>query len=58
MRATAQTGVGESREFRGGVEVTIDENQRLGASYDNYNYDGTSSFGNLGVDWVYHLEFE
>lgn len=58
VRATAQTGVGESREFRGGVEVTIDENQRVGASYDNYNYDGTSSFGNLGVDWVYHLEFE
>lgn len=58
IRATAQTGVGESRVFRGGIEVTIDENQRVGVSYDNYNLDGTSSFGNLGVDWVYHLEFE
>ena len=58
VRATAQTGVGESRTFRGGVELTIDDNQRLGVSYDNYNYDGTSSFGNLGADWVYHLEFE
>ena len=58
MRLSATTGVGEAREFRGAVDLTIDDNQRVGVSYDNYNYDGTSSFGNLGVDWVYHLEFE
>ncbi|MBX3270888.1 MAG: translocation/assembly module TamB domain-containing protein [Sandaracinaceae bacterium] len=58
VRLSATTGVGEAREFRGAVDLTIDDNQRVGVSYDNYNYDGTSSFGNLGVDWVYHLEFE
>jgi len=58
VRLSATTGIGESREFRGAVELQVDENQRVGVSYDNYNYDGTSSFGNLGVDWVYHLEFE
>ena len=58
VRLSATTGIGESREFRGAVDLTVDENQRVGVSYDNYNYDGTSSFGNLGIDWVYHLEFE
>lgn len=58
VRATGTTGLGETREFRGAVELSVDENQRIGVSYDNYNYTGTSSFGNLGVDWVYHLEFE
>ncbi|MEZ4335192.1 MAG: translocation/assembly module TamB domain-containing protein [Sandaracinaceae bacterium] len=58
VRLSATTGVGETRVFRGAVDLTIDENQRVGVSYDNYNYAGTSSFGNLGVDWVYHLEFE
>ncbi|MCB9593919.1 MAG: translocation/assembly module TamB domain-containing protein [Sandaracinaceae bacterium] len=58
VRLSATTGIGETREFRGAVDLTVDENQRVGVSYDNYNYDGTSSFGNLGVDWVYHLEFE
>ncbi|HHH26939.1 MAG TPA: hypothetical protein ENK57_01120, partial [Polyangiaceae bacterium] len=58
VRLSATTGIGETREFRGAVDLTIDENNRVGVSYDNYNYDGTSSFGNLGVDWVYHLEFE
>jgi len=58
VRLSATTGIGESREFRGAVDLTIDENNRVGISYDNYNYDGTNSFGNLGADWVYHLEFE
>ncbi len=58
VRLSATTGIGEAREFRGAVELTIDEHNRVGISYDNYNYDGTSSFGNLGADWVYHLEFE
>ena len=33
------------------------DNQRLGISYDNYNINGANSFGNLGIDWGYRLEF-
>lgn len=58
VRLSAQTGLGESREFRGALDWQLDDNQRIGLSYDNYNINGTNSFGNLGVDWGYRLEFE
>ncbi|HJL15098.1 MAG TPA: translocation/assembly module TamB domain-containing protein [Sandaracinaceae bacterium LLY-WYZ-13_1] len=58
VRLSATTGLGEGREFRGALEWQLDDNQRIGLSYDNYNVTGTASFGNLGVDWGYRLEFE
>lgn len=58
VRLSAQTGLGESREFRGALDWQLDDNQRIGLSYDNYNINGTNSFGNLGIDWGYRLEFE
>ncbi|MFK7986146.1 MAG: translocation/assembly module TamB domain-containing protein [Sandaracinaceae bacterium] len=58
VRLSATTGLGEGREFRGALEWQLDDNMRLGASYDNYNIDPANSFGNLGVDWGYRLEFE
>jgi translocation and assembly module TamB len=58
VRLSATTGLGEGREFRGALDWQLDDNQRLGVSYDNYNISGTNSFGNLGVDWGYRLEFE
>ena len=58
VRLSASTGLGEGREFRGALELQLDDNQRVGLSYDNFNVTGGSSFGNLGVDWGYRLEFE
>lgn len=57
VRLSATTGLSESREFRGSLEVQLDDNQRVGVSYDNYNNVG-NSFGNLGIDWGVRLEFE
>jgi translocation and assembly module TamB len=58
VRLSATTGLGEGREFRGALEWQLDDNMRVGLSYDNYNIDSANSFGNLGVDWGYRLEFE
>lgn len=58
VRLSATTSLGESRQFRGALDWQLDENQHVGVSYDNYNITGTNSFGNLGVDWGYRLEFE
>ena len=58
IRLGAITGLGQSREFRATLDMEVDENQRLGLSYDNYNINGANSLGNLGIDWGYRLEFE
>ncbi len=58
VRVSATTGLGESRDVRAGVEVQLDDNQRVGISYDNYNNTGANSLGNLGIDWGVRLEFE
>ncbi len=58
VRLSATTGLSESRDFRGSLEVQLDDNQRVGVSYDNYNNTSGNSFGNLGVDWGVRLEFE
>lgn len=58
MRLSATTGLSESREFRGALDVQLDDNQRVGVSYDNYNQTSGNSFGNLGIDWGVRLEFE
>lgn len=58
VRVSATTGLSESRDVRAAVEVQLDENQRVGVSYDNYNNTGANSLGNLGIDWGVRLEFE
>jgi translocation and assembly module TamB len=58
VRISATTGLSESREFRAAAEWQLDDQTRLQASYDNYNVVGANSFGNLGLDVVFRLEFE
>lgn len=57
VRVTGSAGLGEAREFRGGLDVQLDDNTRAGISYDNYT-GNASSFGNLGLDVGFRLEFE
>ncbi|HEY8426754.1 MAG TPA: translocation/assembly module TamB domain-containing protein, partial [Sandaracinaceae bacterium] len=56
VRLSATTGLSESREVRASMEVQLDESQRVGVSYDNYNNTGANSLGNLGIDWGVRLE--
>ncbi|MCC6874554.1 MAG: translocation/assembly module TamB [Sandaracinaceae bacterium] len=58
IRLSAQTGLSDAREVRAAIEWQLDDNARLQMSYDNYNFTGTSSLGNLGLDVGYRLEFE
>ncbi len=58
VRLSATTGLSASRDVRAALEVQLDENQRVGVSYDNYNNTSANSFGNLGIDWGFRLEFE
>jgi translocation and assembly module TamB len=58
VRLSATTGLSESREVRAALEVQLDDNQRIGISYDNYNNTSANSLGNLGIDWGIRLEFE
>ncbi len=58
VRLSATTGLSASRDVRAALEVQLDDNQRVGISYDNYNNTGANSLGNLGIDWGFRLEFE
>jgi translocation and assembly module TamB len=58
VRLSATTGLSESRDVRASLEVQLDESQRIGVSYDNYNNTSANSLGNLGIDWGIRLDFE
>lgn len=58
VRLSATTGLSESREFRAQVEAQLSETTSVQAGYDNYNLTSASSFGNVGVDLRFRLEFE
>lgn len=59
VRLTASTGLtSETRSIRTTAEWRIDEHALIQAAYDNLNRDTASTFGNLGVDVRYRLEFE
>lgn len=58
VRVTASTGLAsEEREVETGLEVSLGRHTSLRASYDNVNNEN-SSFGNVGVDIRWRLEFE
>jgi translocation and assembly module TamB len=58
VRLSATTGLSESREFRAVLEAQLDETTSIQAGYDNYNLTSASSFGNVGVDLRWRLEFQ
>ncbi len=58
VRLSATTGLSEAREFRAQVEAQLSETTSVQAGYDNYNLTSASSFGNVGVDLRFRLEFE
>jgi hypothetical protein len=62
MRIGATTGLGTSseRDFRAEVDVQLTDTTGVQCSYDNYRTNSTSasSFGNLGCDLRWRLEFE
>ncbi|MFW6066790.1 MAG: translocation/assembly module TamB domain-containing protein [Myxococcota bacterium] len=59
VRLSASTGLStEAREFRTGVQWQLGQQTSVEASYDNLNTTTSSSFGNVGVDVRWRLEFE
>jgi translocation and assembly module TamB len=58
VRLSATTALSEAREFRAQVEAQLSDTTSVQAGYDNYNLTSASSFGNVGVDLRFRLEFE
>ena len=58
VRANVTTGLAESREVRSNVEWRLSPRVSVEGSYDNVNDISSSSFGNLGADIRWRLEFE
>ena len=59
VRLSATTSVGEARDFRALVDVQLDDTTGVQCSYDNFTTtSGASSFGNVGCDLRWRLEFE
>ncbi|MBX7194632.1 MAG: translocation/assembly module TamB domain-containing protein [Sandaracinaceae bacterium] len=58
VRLSATTGLSEAREFRAVLEAQLDDTTSIQAGYDNYNLTSASSFGNVGVDLRWRLEFQ
>lgn len=58
VRLSAATGVGESRDFRTGVELQVSDQTSVQAVYDNQNATSASQVGDVGVDFKWRLEFD
>jgi translocation and assembly module TamB len=58
VRLSATTGLSEAREFRAVLEAQLSDTTSIQAGYDNYNVTSASSFGNVGVDLRWRLEFQ
>jgi translocation and assembly module TamB len=59
VRLSAATALySESRELRTALEFQVDDQTSLQAAYDNTNTRGAATFGNIGVDVRWRLEFE
>lgn len=57
-RATVTTGISESSDVRSSVEWSFGSATSAQVSYDNYTNAASSSAGNVGLDFKWHLEFE
>lgn len=59
VRLSASTGLtGAERTFQTGVEWQVGDQTSFQVGYDNINRETSSSFGNVGVDFRWRLEFE
>ncbi len=58
VRLSATTALSETREFRAQVEAQLTDTTSVQIGYDNYNLTSASSFGNVGADLRFRLEFE
>lgn len=59
VRLTASTSLtGDTREIRAGVEWQLGDQTSIQAGYDNINRETQSSFGNVGIDFHWRIEFE
>lgn len=57
IRAYVTSGLSESREVRSNLEWQLSPRLSVESSYDNVNDISSSSFGNLGADIRWRLEF-
>jgi translocation and assembly module TamB len=58
LRANVTSGLSEAREVRSNVEWRLSPRVSVEGSYDNVNDISSSSFGNIGADIRWRLEFE
>jgi translocation and assembly module TamB len=59
IRVTASTGLSaDTRAIQARAEWRVSGQTRLQAVYDNINRESSSSFGNIGLDLRWRLEFE
>ncbi len=59
VSATTGVGAGEARDFRAVVDMQLDDTTGVQCSYDNFTTTASaSSFGNVGCDLRWRLEFE
>ena len=58
VRLSAQTGIAESRDFRTGVELELNDKTSVQAVYNNQNTTSASQIGDVGVDLKWRLEFD
>ena len=50
--------IAESREFRTGVELELNDKTSVQAVYNNQNTTSASQVGDVGVDLKWRLEFD
>jgi translocation and assembly module TamB len=58
VRLSAATGIGESRDFKTGVELEVSDQTSVEAIYNNQNANSASRLGDVGVDLKWRLEFD
>ena len=58
VRANVTSGLSENREIRSNPEWKLTPRVSVQGGYDNVNDVSSSSFGNLGADVRWRLEFE
>jgi translocation and assembly module TamB len=58
VRLSAQTGIAESRDFKTGVELELNDKTSVQAVYNNQNTTSAAAIGDVGVDLKWRLEFD
>jgi translocation and assembly module TamB len=58
VRLSASTGIAESRDFKTGVELELNDKTSVQAVYNNQNTTSASQLGDVGVDLKWRLEFD